>query len=139
MQTTSSRLSILWIFATLNYLYCDVVALMNPPLLRGYLAGHVGNMDITQGFLLAAGALVEIPMAMVLLSPVMSYRGARRANILAGGLMTIVQFASLFAGTPAPYYLFFSVMEIGATAFILWYAWRWSEEPFRADSAVALS
>ena len=139
MQTTSSRLSTLWIFATLNYLYCDVVTLMNPPLLRGYLAGHVGNMDITQGFLLAAGALVEIPMVMVLLSRVLSYGGARRANIVAGGLMTIVQFASLFAGTPALYYLFFSVIEIGTTAFIFWYAWRWSEEPFRADSAVVLS
>ena len=139
MQTTSSRLSTLWIFATLNYLYCDVVTLMNPPLLKGYLAGHVGGIDITQGFLLAAGALVEIPMAMVLLSRVLSYRSARWANIVAGGLMTMVQFASLFAGTPPPYYVFFSIIEIGATAFTLWYAWRWREEPIRANAAVALS
>ena len=139
MQATRSRLSTLWIFATLNYLYCDVVTFMNPPMLKGYLAGHVGNIDITQGFLLAAGALVEIPMAMVLLSRVLSYPAARWANIVAGGLMTIVQFASLFAGTLALYYVFFSVIEIGATAFILWQAWRWREEPGRAKAAVALS
>jgi uncharacterized protein DUF6326 len=32
MRTT---LSTLWIFATLNYLYCDVVPLMHPNLLQG--------------------------------------------------------------------------------------------------------
>jgi hypothetical protein len=28
------KLSTLWIFATLNYLYCDVAGLMDPGLLR---------------------------------------------------------------------------------------------------------
>jgi Family of unknown function (DUF6326) len=36
-----SRLSTLWIFASLNYLYCDVASLMDPQLLPQYLRGNV--------------------------------------------------------------------------------------------------
>ena len=122
-----SRLSLLWIFATLNYLYCDVVTLMDPNLLRGYVAGNIGGVQITPGFLLAAGVLVEIPIAMVLLSRLLPWRGGRWANIAAGAFMTAVQLATLFVRVPALYYVFFSVIEIGATASIAWLAWRWRE------------
>jgi hypothetical protein len=35
MERLSTKLSTLWLFASLNYLYCDVVTLMDPALLRG--------------------------------------------------------------------------------------------------------
>ena len=127
-----SRLSTLWIFATLNYLYCDVVTLMDPNLLKGFLAGNVGGIEVSQVFLLAAGALVEIPIAMVLLSRVLDERSNRWANLVAGAVMTAVQLASLFAKTPAPYYVFFSAFEIGATAAIVWLAWSWRSGSTRA-------
>lgn len=120
-----AKLSTLWIFATLNYLYCDVVTLMDPNLLKGFLAGNVAGMDVSQGFLLAAGVLVEIPISMVLLSLVLGERPNVWANIVAGGVMTAVQLASLLAKTPALYYVFFSVIEIATTAAIVWLAWRW--------------
>ena len=119
-----SKLSVLWMFATVNYLYCDVVTLMDPSLLKGFLAGRVGGMDVTQGFLLAAALLVEVPMAMVVLSRLLDRPASRWANIVAGSLMTAVQLASLFARVPAPYYVFFSAIEIGTTAAIVWLAWR---------------
>lgn len=113
-----------WIFVLLNYLYCDVATLMNGEDLRGFLAGEVGGMQITAGFLLAAGILMEIPMAMVLISRLAPYRFARTANIAAGALMTVVQVGTLFGSAPTPFYLFFSVIEISATAFVAGYAWR---------------
>ena len=79
---TRTRLSTLWLFATLNYLYCDVVTLMDPDKLRQFTAGAVGGMEITQGFLLGAGILVEIPIAMVLLSRILQHRLNRWANII---------------------------------------------------------
>jgi Family of unknown function (DUF6326) len=119
-------LSTLWIFATLNYLYCDVVGLMNPDLLRQYLTGSVNGIHMTQGFLLGAGILIEIPMAMVLLSRVLRYKANRWANIAAGSVMTAVQILTLVLTPPVAYYVFFSILEIGCTAFIVWYAWTWS-------------
>ena len=81
MQATQHKrvvLSTLWLFATLNYLYCDVVTLMDPSLLKQFLAGNIGGIEVSQAFLLAAGALVEIPIAMVFLA-LMTFRA------LAGG------------------------------------------------------
>jgi hypothetical protein len=72
-----SKLSTLWIFAALNYLYCDVVGLMDRGLLRQFLAGEVDGIPLTQGFLLGAAILVEIPIAMVLLSRFLTYRANR--------------------------------------------------------------
>jgi len=121
-------LSTIWIFAALNYLYCDVVSLMDPNLLKQYLSGTVNGMEFTPGFLLGAAILVEIPIIMVLLSRVLTYKVNRWVNIIAGGIMTLVQGASLFAGTPAMYYLFCSFFEIVSTVLIVWFAWNWREQ-----------
>lgn len=139
MEGMKSKLSVLWIFATLNYLYCDVVTLMDPKFLRQFLAGNVGGMDVSQGFLLGAGALVEIPISMVLLSRVLGYRSARWANIVAGATMTVIQLATLVARTPAPYYVFFSAFEIAATAAIVVLAWRWRSAGSEVSRPMALT
>jgi len=119
-------LSTLWLFAILNYLYCDIVGLMDPDLLKGFLAGNVGGITINQGFLLEASILMEIPIAMVLLSRMLGYRANRVSNIIAGIIMTAVQVSTLFFGSsPTMYYLFFSIIEIATTGFIVWYAWKW--------------
>ena len=44
-------LSILWVFATVNYIYCDVLALMDHDYLRQVLTGSVGGVDMTPGLL----------------------------------------------------------------------------------------
>ena len=75
----------------LNYLYCDVLGLMDPNFLKQLLTGNVGGIQFTQGFLLGAGMLMEISMAMVLLSRVLGYRANRWANIVAGVITTAVQ------------------------------------------------
>src|SRR5215204_6546152 len=56
------KLSTLWTFATLNYLYCDVISLMDPELLRQYYTGNVNGLAFTPGFLLGAAILIEIPI-----------------------------------------------------------------------------
>ena len=121
------KLSTLWIFASLSYLYCDVISLMDPEKLSQYLAGNVNGLAFTPGFLLGAAILIEIPISMVLLSRVLNYRANRWTNIAAGTVMTAVQTLTLFVGWPAPYYLFLSILEIAATALIVGYAWKWRE------------
>jgi hypothetical protein len=126
MTDRGARLSLLWVFLTLNYLYCDLLGLMDPDSLKQYLTGSVDGLQITQGFLLGAALLMEIPIAMVLLSSVLPHWGSRWANIIAGTVMTLVQIGSLFMGSgPTVFYAFYSTVEIACTAFIVWYAWRW--------------
>ncbi len=120
-------LSTLWIFVTLNYLYCDLMGLMDADLLKQYLTGTVNGMDMNGGFLLSAALLMEIPIAMVLLSRILNYKANRWANIISGSFKTIVMVLTLFVGTPTLYYLFFAIVEIACTSFIVIYAWKWIE------------
>jgi Sec-independent protein secretion pathway component TatC len=113
----------------LNYLYCDVLSLLDPANLKDVLAGHAagGSVQITPEFLLASGVLMEIPIAMVLLSRMLKYRPSRWANVIAGAFMAVVQVSTLFIGTPTLYYVLFSAIEIACLLFIVWTAWRWAE------------
>ena len=121
-------ISTLWIFTVLNYLYCDVVGLMNPVMLSQYLTGNVEGMKIDESFLIKAAVLIEIPIAMVLLSRILTYRVNRWANVIASSIMTVVMIVTMFIGSgPTMYYLFFGTIEILTTLFIIWYAWRWIE------------
>jgi len=131
MNTKMDRkvlLQTIWIFAVLNYLYCDVAQGMDVNFLKQYLTGTVNGMEFTQGALLAAGILMEIPIAMVLLSRVLKYKANRWTNIIAGAIMTVVQTLTLFVGKPTLYYAFFSVIEIASTAAIVWLAWTWHHQ-----------
>ncbi len=119
------KLSTLWLFAILNYLYCDVVGLMDSSLLKQLLTGTAAGMQITEGFLFGAAILMEIPIAMVLLSRILNHKANRWANIIAGIIMTVVQIATLLSGSSTIYYLFFSIIEIATTSFIVWTAWKW--------------
>lgn len=115
-----------WVVAVLNYLFCDLLGLMHAPDLQGFLDGEVGGIAITTGFLLGAGLLMEIPIAMVLVSRLAPYRIARPAGIVAGTVMTLVQVASLgFGSEVTPHYAFFSLIEVSATVVIVWRAWTW--------------
>ena len=111
-------LSTLWLFAMLTYTYGDVVTLMDP-------VKH-GTFELTEGFLLGGSIIMMIPISMVLLSRILKYRANRWANIIAGTFMTAFLILTLFVAVPTTYYVFFSVIEIATTAFIVGYAWKWS-------------
>ena len=119
-------LSILWIFVTVNYIFCDVFTLMYSEELKHILSGTVGTVIINQHFLLTFAIIMEIPMAMIFLSRFLKFRINRPLNIIAGLVMTIIQAGSLFAGSPTLHYLFFSIIEIATTIAIVWFAWKWN-------------
>ncbi len=128
-QTNPKKtLSVLWIFLTLNFIFCDVFTLMYSEELQQILSGKMGETVIDQPFLLVFAFLMEIPMAMILLSRFLPYRLNRWLNIVAGVLLTFVQVGSLFVGKPTLHYVFFSLIETAAASFIVWLALRWKNE-----------
>ncbi len=135
-------LSAIWVFVVLNYLYCDVLALMDAESLKQIMTGNVGGIEMTQGFLLGAGILMEISIGMGLLSRVLKYGVNRWANVIAGTITTVVQVLSLFVGSaPTMYYIFFSIIEIASTALIVWLAWTWHQpvgSPVRDNEFMAV-
>ena len=125
MHDVKFRLSTLWVFMLFNYLYADVMAGFDPEIPR----------NMSREALLAFSFLMEIPVAMVLLSRVLKYRPNRWANLLAGAFMAVVAVSALLIGGTTLYYAFFSAIEIPCLLFIVWTAWRWAAaEPVVANA-----
>ena len=129
MHDIKQRLSLLWLFALLNYLYADVIALwaiVGAPKDR---VPHLSDLA-----LLGSAVLMEIPIAMIVASRMLPFRANRLANIIAGLIVTVVNGAVTFvvplaigARPPAfPAYLFFGTIETVCTVIIIWQAWTWS-------------
>lgn len=115
-------LSMLWIFAVFNYLYGDVAMMIFHPATYQKIASRMSD-----GAVLGAAALMEIPMAMVFLSWILKYRANRWANIIAGAESTAFVVFTLLGGRPPVLYVFLSAIEIACTVFIVWYAWTWRD------------
>lgn len=121
-----AKLCVLWLFVTLNYIYADILSLMDASVLNDYLSGSIGGgMEITPEFLFGGAILMEIPIVMIILSLVLKGNINRSANIIAGTIKTFAVFGSLFVGVPALYYLTFAIIEIATTLYIVWIAWTW--------------
>ena len=128
MKNKSDFLSTLWIFVTLNYLYCDLIGLMDSSLLKQYLTGSVEGMTINENFLLYAGILMEVPIAMVLLSKILPKNVNCWGNIIASSIKTVVMIATLFMGSITKYYSLFAVIEIATTIYIVGYSLNWLKQ-----------
>ena len=120
MKDRKVTLSTLWIFVMFNYIYLDIAMMNFNPEVYQKMAKRM-TPEIVLGF----AALMEIAIAMPLLSRVLKYRANRWANILAGVVFTAFVALTLFGGRPPLYFIFVSTLEIACTVFIAWYAWTW--------------
>jgi hypothetical protein len=116
------KLSILWVFAVLNYIYADVFTALDP-------SSDNGSVRMSHGMMLGAAVFMETAIVMVPLARLLKYRANRWANVLAGIIHTVAVIASLFVTgkMPASYYVFFASVESVTTSIIVWYAWKWTE------------
>jgi threonine/homoserine/homoserine lactone efflux protein len=90
-----------------------------------FLEGSAGSIPLTQGFVLITAVLMETVIAMVVLSRVLKHRANRWVNIASGAFHTLFVLWSLFGDTVSIYYLFFAILEMACTLFIVWLAIRW--------------
>jgi hypothetical protein len=125
---TKILLILLWVFYSLNFMYCDALTSLEPGVLAMHMSGYTadGTVKITAGFLLGVAIMFEIPFLMIILSWVLKYRANRWANIIAGTLLVVTQIYSLFLGVPSPMYIFYTTIEIAGLLLIVWNAWKWS-------------
>jgi hypothetical protein len=116
------KLSILWVFAVLNYIYADVFTALDP-------SSDNGSVRMSHGMMLGAAVFMETAIVMVPLARLLKYRANRWANVLAGIIHTVAVIASLFVTgkMPASNYVFFASIESVTTSIIVRCAWKWTE------------
>ncbi len=120
-------LSLLWIYLTVNYIYCDVFTLHLSQYLEAFLSGEVGSMKITEEFLLIFSVVMQIPVIMIVLSRLLTFKPNKLLNIIAGIITTSIQaFTVTMGGTL--HYMFFSFFEICTGILIIYLAATWKRE-----------
>ena len=149
--TTKQKLSVLWIFAIANYIFCDFTTLLNPESLtfqwRSTGVSWKDYMEINPSRILSFAIVMQLPIMMIPLSVFLPYKSNRIANITIGLIMTIFTvllmaiflgltfgeqfffvriFPSLF-GSSTLHFIFFSVIEIATAMAITWIAFNWSK------------
>jgi len=123
-------LSTLWVFVVLNIIVADIVGFLNPGALEAIITGSTG-FEITQELMLVFAVLLQVPIAMIILSRVLPYGVNRWANIIAS-IITIL--FVIGGGNTSLSYIFFATIEVVAMLVIIWTAWRWREAAERLHS-----
>lgn len=123
------QLAALWTAAMFCYIYADFLALYDKWLLGEILKGNMGPLGpITPALKLGVAMLMSVPALMVLASVALKPRASRWANIAGGSLKTVVILLTLvmtFVTGGGAYYVYFAVIEVAITSFIVYRAWTW--------------
>jgi hypothetical protein len=119
-------LSVLWIFLTVNYIYCDIFSLHHAETLQAFLAGKIGGMELTEEFLLSFAFIMQIPMLMIVLSRFLVFKLNKYLNIAAALITGSIQSYTLYMGGTL-HYVFFSIFEITTALIILYFASTWKQ------------
>ena len=119
---TRVLLSTLWIVVMINMLKADILSLYIPGVLDD-LAKFAGETPITQ-LMLGGAIMMEISIAMVILSRVLKHRVNRWANIITS-VITIAFVVG--GGSSYPHYIFIATIEVLCLLLIAWFAWKWTD------------
>lgn len=134
---TNILLSALWLFILLNIIFRDIHQFALKSHLEMLLTGYYNGMEITEELMLLGGFLVEVPIAMVLLSLVLTRRIGRPLTFVAAFIATATLLFTMPSDMDDVFHL---IIELTAMMVILWKAWTWPEpEPAAARVAAGQS
>lgn len=127
-------LSALWLFILLNIIFRDIHQFVLASHLQMLLTGYYNGMEITEELMLLGGFLVQVPIAMVLFSLLLTRRIGRPVTILAATITTGTLLSSAPTDMDDTFHL---VIELAALVAIFWTAWTWPEHERAAKQADA--
>lgn len=122
---TRAKLSALWLFILLNIIFRDIHQYVLASHLEMLLTGFYNGIEVTDELMLLGGVLVQIPIAMVLFSLLLTRRIGRPVTIGAA----IITTGTLLSTAPTDLDdTFHLIIELVAMVAILWTAWTWTDE-----------
>lgn len=114
-------LSTLWVFILINMIYADIIGMLRP----GYIELlDKTSQELTPAMVLTFSILLEIPIALILLSRVLNRTWNRISNFVAVPISTVYVIYGGLTDPPISY-IFFATIEILAMLSILYFAYQW--------------
>ena len=114
------KISALWTSVMFCYIYADYFGLYVPGALQRMLQGKMGPFGpTTQGVLLGTSIMLAIPSVMIFLSVALSSRLNRWLDIIFGSVYTLIILITMWDWA---FYIFFGIIEVILTGFVVWYA-----------------
>jgi hypothetical protein len=122
MNGIGTRLSILWAVVMFNMVCADILFFMKPGALQGLWAGQgvLGGGQVTGGLLLVFAIFLEIPIAMILVSSILTPRANRWANTVAAAITAAFVVGGGSLDLQA---VFFEAVQVACMALIVWSMW----------------
>ena len=119
---TKVLLSTLWIVVMINMAYADILSLHIPGAFDEVAKTSVSTGAPIPQLMLGGAIMMEIPVAMIILSRVLKYGVNRWVNIIVG----IFTIAYIWGGAASyPHYIFIATVETICLLLIIWFAWKW--------------
>lgn len=128
---TRTLLSILWVVVMINMLKADILSLFIPG-----AAEEVARTSASTGtpipiLMLGGAIMMELSIAMIILSRVLPYGVSRWANIVIS-ILTIV--FVIRGGVNYPHYIFIASIEVACLLVIVWKAWTWRNPQYEPQN-----
>ena len=119
---TKVLLSTLWIVVMINMLKADILSLFIPGSTDELAMTSASTGTPIPQLMLGGAILMEISIAMIVLSRVLTYGVNRWVNIIVS-LVTIAFVVG--GGVSYPHYIFVATVEVICLLLIIWNAWKW--------------
>lgn len=119
---TKVLLSTLWIVVMINLAYADILSLHIPGVFDEVAKTSISTGTPIPQLMMGGAIMLEIPIAMIILSRVLKYGINRWVNIVVG----IVTIAYIWGGMASyPHYIFIATVETLCLLLIIGFAWTW--------------
>lgn len=122
--STREKISTLWIVVMFSMAFADILTIVLPEALNDMVKGTT-EVRITQELLLVMAILVLIPILMIFISRVLSYKFNRLINI---GACIITIIFVIGGGSLYLHYLLFASVEVLSMLLIIKICFLWKKE-----------
>ena len=121
---TRVLLSTLWVVVMINMLKADILSLYIPGATEEVVKTSASTGAPIPPLMLGGAIMMEISIAMIILSRVLKYGLNRWLNIITA-IITIIFVVG--PGASYPHYIFIAAVEVLCLALIIGNAWKWTE------------
>ena len=120
--STKTLLSTLWVVVMINMLKADILSLYIPGSAEEVARTAASTGTPIAQLMLGGAIMMEISIAMIILSRILKYGINRWVNII----VSLITMAFVVGGGVSyPHYLFIATVEVICLLMIIWFAWKW--------------